>query len=66
MQAGAKDSILVLNFIRKAIVDLIKQVWRLPRSIAIALKQRRRQVIQDDLEEERLDRIRHPWKYLGK
>jgi len=66
MQPGTRDSILVLNFIRKAIVHLIKQVWSLPRSIATALEQRRRRVVQDDLEEERLDRIRRPWKYLGK
>ena len=56
----------VLNFIRQAIVGLIKKVWWLPRTIAMAAKQRRRQIILDDLEAERLDRIRNPLKYLGK
>ena len=56
----------VLNFICQAIVGLTKQVWRLPRTIASALKKRRRQILLDDLEAERLDRIRNPLKYLGK
>jgi len=66
MHAGPSDCMQVLNFIRQAIVGLIKQVWWLPRTIATALKQRRRQIILDDLEAERLDRIRNPLKYLGK
>jgi hypothetical protein len=47
-------------------IQLVRQVWCFPRSIANALEQRRQQVVRNDLEAERLDRIRHPDKYLGK
>ncbi|MGD0087355.1 MAG: hypothetical protein ABSC24_09520 [Verrucomicrobiota bacterium] len=47
-------------------VQLVRQVWFFPRSVANALEQRRQQVVRNDLEAERLDRIRHPDKYLGK
>ena len=50
-----------LTFIR-----LVRQIWFVPRSVANALEQRRQQVVRNDLEAERLDRIRHPDKYLGK
>jgi len=56
----------LLKLIGRAILTLIKQVWFLPRSIAVALKERREQVTLDALETERLDRIRNPSKYLGK
>jgi hypothetical protein len=45
--------------------QLLKQVWFLPRSIADAFKQRRRWMVQNKFEAERLDRIRNPEKYLG-
>ena len=51
---------------RRAIIRLVKQAWLLPQSVAIAVKQRRRQTVLNELEAERLDRIRNPWKYLGK
>jgi hypothetical protein len=38
----------------------------LPQTIVNATKQRRRQVVLDECEAERLDRIRNPSKYLGK
>jgi len=41
-------------------VQLVRQVWFFPRSVANALEQRRQQVVRNDLEAERLDRIRHP------
>jgi hypothetical protein len=47
-------------------IQLVRQVWFFPRSVANALEQRRQQVVRNDLEAERLDRIRHPDKYLGK
>jgi len=56
----------LLKLIGRATFTLIKQVWFLPRSIATALKQRREQVILDEMETERLDRIRNPSKYRGK
>ena len=45
---------------------LVKQAWLLPQSIALALKQRRQQTVLNELEVERLDRIRNPSKYRGK
>jgi len=51
---------------RQAIIHLVKQACLLPQSVVIARKQRRQQVVLDELEAERLDRIRNPSKYLGK
>jgi len=48
------------------IIQLLKQAWLLPQSVAIAVEQRRRQIVLNELEAERLDRIRNPSKYLGK
>ena len=56
----------LLKLICLTIIQLIKQAWLLPRSVANAVKQRRRQVVRNELEAERLDRIRNPSKYLGK
>jgi hypothetical protein len=55
-----------LKLIWLTIILLVKQAWFLPRSVATAVKQRRRQFVLNDLEAERLDRIRNPSKYLGK
>ena len=55
-----------LRLMSRAIIRLVKQAWLLPQSVAIAVKQRRRQTVLNELEAERLDRIRNPWKYLGK
>jgi hypothetical protein len=56
----------LLKFICLTIVQLVKQVWLLPQSVAMAVQRRRRQVARNECEAERLDRIRHPSKYLGK
>ncbi len=48
------------------IIQLVKQAWLLPQSIVNAVQQRRQQVVRNELEAERLDRIRNPSKYLGK
>jgi len=56
----------VLKLICLTLIQLAKQAWLLPRSISIALQQRRRQIAGDEREAERLDRIRNPSKYLGK
>ena len=53
--------LICLNFLQ-----LVKQVWWLPQSVANAVKQRRRQIVLNELEAERLDRIRNPLNYLGK
>lgn len=56
----------LLKVICLTIIELVKQAWSLPQSVAIAVQQRRQRVSRDELEAERLDRIRHPDKYLGK
>jgi len=55
-----------LKLICLTIVRLVKQASLLPQSFADAAKQRERQAVLDELESERLDRIRNPSKYLGK
>jgi hypothetical protein len=55
-----------LKLMRQAIIHLVKQVRLLPQSLAIAAKQRQRQTVLNELEAERLDRLRNPSKYLGK
>jgi hypothetical protein len=56
----------ILKLICLTIIQMLKQVWSLPQTIANAVKQRRRQIVLDEHEVERLDRIRNPSKYLGK
>ncbi len=55
-----------LKLIRQAIIHLVKQARLLAQSVAIPVLQRRRQIVLNELEAERLDRIRNPSKYLGK
>jgi hypothetical protein len=55
-----------LKLICLTILQLLKQAWLLPQTVANAVKQRRRQVVLNEHEVERLDRIRNPSKYLGK
>ena len=55
-----------LKLIGLTIIQLLKQVWFLPRSIADSARQKRRWMVRNKLEAERLDRIRNPDKYLGK
>ena len=55
-----------LKLICLTIIQLLKQAWLLPQSVAIAVQQRQRQAVLNELEVERLDRIRNPSKYLGK
>ena len=54
-----------LKHICLAFIGLVKQVCLLPQFIARAIQQRRHQAVLDELEAERLDRIRNPSKYLG-
>jgi len=54
-----------LKLICLTIVNLAKQAWLLPQTVALALKQRRRQLARHQVEVERLDRIRNPSKYVG-
>jgi hypothetical protein len=48
------------------IVNLVKQAWLLPQTVALARQQRERQLTRHQFEAERLDRIRNPSKYLGR
>jgi hypothetical protein len=56
----------MIKSIFQAVVNLVKQVVRLPELAAVFIKQRRRRFALNLLEVERLDRIRNPSKYLGK
>ena len=56
----------ILKLIGLTIFNLLKQAWLLPKTVPIALQQRRRQLAQQQVEVERLDRIRNPAKYAGK
>jgi hypothetical protein len=55
-----------LKLIYLTIIQLARQVGSLPRTIADAVWQKRRQTVLDENESERLDRIRNPSKYRGK
>ena len=55
-----------LKLICLTIIHLVKQAWMIPQSLVNAGKDRRRRIVLDELEAERLDRIRNPSKYLGK
>ena len=56
----------ILKRIRLAVVRLFKQVGLLPQAIADAVRQRQQRNVLNELEVERLDRIRNPEKYRGK
>ena len=55
-----------LKVIWLTIVQLVRQIPLLPRSIAKAFKDREQQAERKVLEAERLDRLRNPSKYRGK
>ena len=56
----------LLKIIYLTIVQLLKEAWLLPQSIALCIRQRRQRTVRNGAEAERLDRIRNPSKYLGK
>ncbi len=56
----------MLKHIRLTVVRLVKQVCLLPQAIANAVRQRQQRDVLNELEVERLDRIRNPEKYRGK
>jgi HD-like signal output (HDOD) protein len=66
MRHEAAINMYLLRFICVTIIQAIRQVWLLPHTVANAAKQRRAQAVRNELEAERLDRIRNPSKYLGK
>lgn len=56
----------ILKVICLTVVELAKQAWAFPATVAANFRKRRRQTEVNEVEAERLDRIRHPSKYLGK
>ena len=56
----------LLKLIGSVFVQLVKQAWLLPQTISNVVKHRQQQTIANELETERLDRIRNPSKYRGK
>ena len=56
----------IIKFLFLTIVNAVKQIWLLPQTVSLALRQRRRQFARQQFETERLDRIRNPSKYLGR
>ena len=61
-----KTTVKILRLIGLTLVELVNQVWRLPDTIANFIKGRQQQKIANEMEAERLDRIRQPEKYRGK
>jgi hypothetical protein len=55
-----------LKLIAQILIELLKQAWLVPLSTAAALRKRRESITRDEVEAERLDRIRNPSKYLGR
>lgn len=56
----------VIKFIYLTVVQLIRHAFSLPQTIINAIRDRKAQVILNEREVERLDRIRNPEKYRGK
>jgi len=50
----------------QALSEPLRQVWFLPKKLARAAQRRRQQMLLNEQEIERLDRIRNPSKYRGK
>lgn len=55
----------ILKIICFTIAELARQVWAFPTTVAANLRRGRLTPV-NEVEAERLDRIRHPSKYLGK
>jgi hypothetical protein len=60
-----RSAMHTLKLVFLTLLSLVKQAWFLPRNLAQSFKTRRQQVVLDEREIERLDRIRNPDKYLG-
>ena len=61
-----RSPIRLLKVVCLTIIELAKLAWSLPGLVVTAIRNRRREVKIDKIEAERIDRIRHPSKYLGK
>jgi len=56
----------LLKHLHQTIGQLFKQLYLLPQAIANVAKLRQQRISLNDLEAERLDRIRNPERYRGK
>jgi hypothetical protein len=56
----------ILKVICLTLAELAKQAWAFPKTVAAKFRKRHRLAEVNAVEAERLDRIRHPSKYLGK
>ena len=56
----------IIKRIGLTVFGLLKQLWLIPQSVTSVIEQRRRRIARNELEIERLDRIRNPSKYVGK
>lgn len=63
---GQEITVNILKQLYLTLLQLAKQVWLLPQTVANAVEQRKLQALRNEREAERLDRIRNPSKYLGK
>jgi hypothetical protein len=54
------------RFISLTLIRRINRIWLIPRLISDAIERRRQRMVMQELEVERLDRIRNPSKYRGK
>ena len=56
----------LIKLICLTLAGLAKQAWLFPQSVSIDLRQRRQRITLNGFEVERLDRLRHPSKYVGR
>jgi hypothetical protein len=56
----------ILKVICFTIAELAKQVWSFPATVTANFRKRHPLAEVNKAEAERLDRLRHPSKYLGK
>jgi len=56
----------IFKIICLTIVELAKQVWAFPATVAANFRKKGVPVKVGVVEAERLDRLRHPSKYVGK
>lgn len=66
MGAPVESFVNTLKVIYLTVMLLMKQAWMLPQTIVNSVRQRRRQVVRNEHEAERLDRLRNPSNYRGK
>jgi len=56
----------LLQVIRRKLSKFSRHAYYFPKLVARTIKRRRNQIGVNEIEAERLDRIREPWKYRGK